>query len=226
VNAALGVKSVADLALTKNQVVIGGLSPGSSRDLRMLASLEALGIRDYRYVVGYTGTQPARLALLRNEVNLSDEAVVAIAVDLSHEVKAGRIIPLMQTGLMRHGKRIPDPSVPSLPIAQDAIVAVKGESVRQSIEFRGMMLVDSMNALGRAVLAPPGIEPDAGKSLRYALGQLNKDPQFQEAARRLGDGPELELISGSEAQDFAQEITVLIKSNPGAISYLEGKVKK
>ncbi len=57
--------------------MIGGLSPSASRDLRMRSFLEALGIRDYKYVTGYRGTQPIRIALQRNEVNLSDESVVA-----------------------------------------------------------------------------------------------------------------------------------------------------
>src|SRR5262249_2300391 len=157
---------VADLLRTKNQIVIGGLSLGSARDLRMRAALEALGIHDYRYVVGYTGTQPVRVALLRNEVNLSDEAVMAIAIDLAAEVKTGAIVPLMQTGIVRNGKRVPDPSAPTVPVARDAVAAVKGEAVRQSVEFRGMTLVESMMALGRAVVAPPGIEPEAGKTLR------------------------------------------------------------
>ena len=88
-NKILCVKNTADLLTTKTQVVIGGLGPNSSRDLRMRAFLDALGVRNVKYVSGYRGTLPARNALLKGEVNFSDESVVALAVDLASEVKDG-----------------------------------------------------------------------------------------------------------------------------------------
>ena len=226
VNDQVGVKSLADLVNTKKQIVVGGLSPTASRDLRMRSFLEALGIRNYKYVTGYRGTRPIRHALQSNEVNLSDESVVALATDLASDVKAGKVVPLAQSGLTRNGERVPDPRVPMVPIAQDAIIAVKGEAVRKSVEFRAMVLVESMVSLGRAVFAPPGIDPAAGKLLRDAVGKLNKDSAFQKDARRLTGGTEMELIAGATAQRFAQEITGLVKSDPEAIAYLENKAKR
>ncbi len=223
-NDALGVKSVADLVATKNQVVIGGLSPGSARDLRMRSFLEALGIGGYKYVAGYSGTQPVRLALLRNEVNFSDESIVALAVDLAPEVKAGKIIPLVQTGVTRNGKRVPDRSV-AIPTAQDAVTSVRGEGARNSVAFRGMLLIETMMTLGRAVLAPPGIDPVAGRALRSAVNRLREDAQFLQAAQKVAQSEDAELLGGDEAQEVAREITELVKADPEAIAYLERKAK-
>ncbi len=140
-------------------------------------------------------------------------------------MKAGKIVPLAQSGLTRNGKRVPDPRVASLPTAQEAIVAIKGEAVRKTVEFRAMVLVESMVALGRAIFAPPGIEPAAGKALRDAVGKLDKDPAFQKDARRITGSTEMELIDGATADRFAQEITELIKADPESIAYLDAKAK-
>jgi tripartite-type tricarboxylate transporter receptor subunit TctC len=225
VNGSLGVKTVADLVTTKNQIVIGGLSAGSARDLRMRSFLESLGIRNYKYVAGYSGTQPVRLALLRNEVNFSDESIVALAVDLASEVKAGKIIPLVQTGINQGGKRVPDRSV-AIPTAQEAVVSVRGSSVKTKVEFRGMLLIETMMSLGRAVLAPPGIEPAAGSALRTAFDKLRDDAQFRQAAERVAASEDAEFISGADAQNVARDITNTIKSDPEAVDYLRSKAQK
>jgi len=222
----LGVRTAADLMKIDKQIVIGGLRPSSSRDLRMRSFLESLGITNYKYVTGYRGTRPIRIALMRNEVNFSDESVVALAVDLKSDFESGTIIPLGQSGLTRGNKRIRDPRVPGVPTAAEAIVAAKGESVRQSLPFRGMRMVESMVALGRAIVLPPGVDPAVAAMLRKAVDSLDTDPAFQRDAQRVTGGTRMELVKGADAQRFAVNIGDLVRKDTEAVQYLIGLTNK
>lgn len=225
-NRILGVKNTADLLKTKTQVVIGGLGPNSSRDLRMRAFLEALGIRNFKYVSGYPGTLPARDALIKGEVNFSDESVVALAVDMASLVKDGTVVPLVQTGLTRSGKLVVDPRVPDMPIAEDEVVRIKGPAVKKTVAYRALVMVTSMAAMGRAVMLPPGVDPAVAGALRKAVGALNTDPAFVKDSIKIMGGEKVELISGEDAQKFAEDIAAMATSDKEANEYLNALAKK
>jgi tripartite-type tricarboxylate transporter receptor subunit TctC len=225
-NKILGVKTAADLLTTKTQVVIGGLGPNSSRDLRMRAFLDALGVAKYKYVSGYPGTLPARQALIKGEVNFSDESVVALAVDMASLVKDGTVVPLVQTGLTRAGKLVPDPRVPKMPIAEDEVVRLKGPGVRKSVAYRALVMVTQMAAMGRAAMLPPGVDPATAGALRKAFAALNTDADFIKDSIKVMGGERVELIDGEDAQKFAEQIAGLVKSDKEANAYLNAKAKK
>jgi tripartite-type tricarboxylate transporter receptor subunit TctC len=222
----LGAKAIGDLSKIDKQIVIGGLRPSASRDLRMRSFLEALGIKNYKYVIGYRGTRPIRNALLRGEVNFSDESVTALATGLASHVKDGTVIPLAQSGLTRGSKRIRDPRVPDLPTATEAMVALKGKAILDSVPLRGMRMVESMVALGRAILMPPGVDPNVAATVRAAVDSLDADPAFQKDAKRMTGGTKMELVKGADAQKFADNITTLVKADPAAVAYLRGLGRK
>ena len=52
----------------------GGLSSGSSKDVRFRLSFDLLGLQ-YDYVTGYSSSSTARLAVQRNEVQYHDETL-------------------------------------------------------------------------------------------------------------------------------------------------------
>lgn len=222
----LGIKSALNIGAARSQIVIGGLRPNSSRDLYMKSFLEAAGYRKYKYVIGYRGTAPIRAALLRGEVNFSTESAVALAKDLAPYVKDGSVVPLVQTGLTRNGKLVPDPRIPHVPLIGETVVALKGEAVKKTTAFRALNLIISMTVLGRGVFAPPGVDHAAGLALREAVGKLNGDAQFQKSARRLNGGTKMTLIDGATAQNLAKKITNLVKTEPAAHKYLEDMAKK
>ena len=221
VNSLLGVRSPADVTTARQQIVIGGLGQSSSRDLYMRSFLEAVGNRSYKYVKGYQGTLEVRNALFRQEVNFSTESVVALITDLASFVKDGSVVPLVQSGLTRQGKVVRDPALANVPTASEAVVAVKGDGVREAVEYRGMNLVISMFALGRAIMAPPGVDPAAGAALREAFDRLDTDPEYQRGATNLNGGIKMELTDGASAQTFAEDVARVVKSEPNALRYLE-----
>ena len=226
VHSGLGIRSPADIMKARTQIVVGGLAANSSRDLYMNTFLEAVGYKNYKYVKGYQGTLEVRTALLRQEVNFTTESVVALTTELASSIKDGSVVPLVQSGLTRRGKVIRDPALSNIPTAEEAVVAVKGEDTRNAVEFRGMNLVISMFALGRAIFLPPGADLAAGAALRDAVGKLDADPDFQRAATNLNGGIKMELTDGATAQTFAEDVAHLAKSDPTALRYLEDMAQR
>ena len=225
VHKSLAVKSARDLLNSGKELVIGGLRPNSARDLRMRAFLEALGIKNYKYVSGYGGTAAVRQAILRGEVNFSDEAAAAIVTSLRSPLEDGTIVPFVQTGLTRDGKRVPDPRLADVPLAEETVVALRGEAVRSSVEYRAMRAVIGMVALGRAIILPPGVDTDAVSAWRDAIAKLNSDADFQRHAAKQSGGVEMILTSGAESQALAREVSELVTKDPQALSYLEKLAK-
>jgi tripartite-type tricarboxylate transporter receptor subunit TctC len=221
----LGVASAADLLTVKARLVLGGLRPNSSRDLWMMTFLEAIGRKDYKYVAGYQGTREIRNALARGEVNFSTESVVALATDMAADVKQGNIVPLVQSGLTKDNKMVPDPRLPKVPVAGD-FVPLLNRNAEKSIEYRAMNLVISMFALGRAVFAPPGIDHAAGETLRMAFTKMAADPEFQQRAAKMNGGENMDVTDGAEAQKFAENIARLVKAHPDALAYLNALSKE
>jgi hypothetical protein len=114
-----------------------------------------------------------------------------------------------------------DPALATIPTAEEAVLAVKGEATRNALEFRALNLDIAMFALGRAIFSPPGVDAAAGAALRDAVGKLDADPDFQKAASNLNGGIKMELTDGATAQTFAEAVIRLAKSDPTALRYLE-----
>ena len=221
----LGVRTPADLAKARQQIVVGGLTNYSPRDLHMRAFLEAAGHKKYKYVSGYQGTLPIRIALLRGEVNFNDESALTMITDLAPYIKDGSIVPLVQSGVLQDGRKVRDPQLPHVPTAHEAVIALRGEAIRKTVEYRAFDLVASMISLGRGIFMPPGVDPAVAATLRTAFGKLNDDPEFQKSAAKLTGGPKMELTGGAVAQKFAENFTSLATSDPAALQYLENMAK-
>ena len=221
----LGIRTPADIAKAKQQIVVGGLTNYSPRDLHMRAFLEAAGDRNYKYVSGYQGTLPIRIALLRGEVNFNDESALTMITDLVPYIKDGSVVPLVQSGVLHEGRKIRDPQLPQVPTAHEAVIALRGAAFRKSVEYRAFDLVASMISLGRGIFLPPGVDPPVAAALRAAFGKLNSDPEFQKSAAKLTGGPPMELTDGAAAQAFAESFTGLATSDQAALKYLEDMAK-
>lgn len=225
VRKSVGIFSAADLAKASRELVIGGLRPNAARDLRMRAFLEAMGVKDYKYVSGYRGTAPVRQAFLRGEVNFSDEAVSAVVTSLHSALADGMVVPLVQTGLTRDGKRVRDPRMPNVPLAENTVIAIRGKAAAKSVAYRGMHAIIQMVALGRAIFLPPGVPREIVETWRDVIAKVNADPDFQRDAAKQTGGAKMLLTSGAEAQMLAEQITHIMGKDPEAVAFLDRLAK-
>jgi tripartite-type tricarboxylate transporter receptor subunit TctC len=218
-NASLGVKTAADLPRATGEIVAGGLSPDSSKDLTLRTYLNMFGLK-YRYVTGYPGQADINLAFRRGEVNYAEESLTSWATNGAQFVKEGTAFPTSQRGILRGGQIVRDPRVREIPTHLEAGVELKGEPVKQSIEYRAMTIISQMNSLLRAIVYPPGVNAEMVEAMRQGVATTFADPEFQATAERQL-GFQFVFVSGHEAQDQSQIIMQQAREDAEALDYLK-----
>jgi len=83
-----GIKSVGDLPKATGPIILGGTQVGSIKDMSLLAAVNLLGIKT-KYVTGYGGSGPARLAFERGEINFTQESAATISTSVISWVRQG-----------------------------------------------------------------------------------------------------------------------------------------
>src|SRR5215471_7878379 len=88
-----GLSEPSDIAKAQG-LVAGGLGAENAKDLLIRLALDMLGV-PYRYVTPFPGSQAARLALLRNEINFFSESPPSYrAVIAPTLVQEGSVLPI------------------------------------------------------------------------------------------------------------------------------------
>ena len=132
--------------------------------------LNALVGAKFKVVSGYPSSGPGMLAMERGEVDAAATSwaiVKSQRMDWINQGKARIILQFLPT-------RSPDlPDVPAL-----------GEYGQSEQDKQILNLYASGGALGRYVIAPPGVPADVAKVLRDGLMAMVKDPEFLAETRK------------------------------------------
>jgi len=214
----LGAKTARDLLSTSQEIVVGGLSPDSSKDLRMRVLLNLLGLK-YRYVTGYPGTAEIVLALRRGEVNLGDDSLTSWVTNVMPLVREGSVYPLAQMGIIKGGQIVRDPRVADIPTYSEILLETKGDAVRQTLEYRAMNTLIGVGSMLRALVYPPGVDAAVVEVMRQAVADTFASPDFQAAAEKQL-GFQFEFVPGGEAQELAGKIVKDANDDPEPLDYL------
>jgi tripartite-type tricarboxylate transporter receptor subunit TctC len=189
-----GLKTAADILKAEN-VIVGGLTADSSKDLLERLTLDQLGVK-YKYVTGYTSNSTARLALQRGEINFFAESPAGYRSVVEPSLIAkGDAIPLYYDPAW-NGSRYSDPAqVRGLPMKpyQEFFKDVKGRepSGKMWDIYRHVLAVNG--AMQRMVVMPPKVPKEAIAAVREAVQALNQDKEFaSEAEKALGYVPDYE----------------------------------
>jgi tripartite-type tricarboxylate transporter receptor subunit TctC len=183
-----GTRTATDIAKATG-VVAGGLTAGSTKDLRIRMTLDILGV-PYKYVTGYGSNSPARLAFERGEINFFAESPPAyLSVVEPTLVRPGKAAPVFyDTGY--NGESIIEPKqVQGLPILSfhELYKQINGTMPSGQL-WEAYLFVNSVNnAMQRMVALPPGTPQVAVDALRAAVRSLNGDKEFAaEALKSVG----------------------------------------
>ncbi len=152
------------------------------------AIMKQFGGLKFKIICGYPGTASLPIALARGEIDMVTGAWPAWKN--RSEVTTGEVKPIIQSGLARH-KELPD-----VPLMQEVISDPIGKQVAQ--------FMSAGSAIGRALIAPPGVPAERIAALRNAFDQLVKDPQFLQQAAAAD--AELDPKSGLETQGISNAI--------------------
>ena len=219
VSPSVGARTMRDLATTSAEIVAGGLSPDSSKDMAVRTALNLMGAK-YKYVTGYPGNSDIRAAFQRGEVNYVEESLTGWFTGVAPLVSAGNAIGLAQRGTARGGQIVRDSRVADIPTYLEVAVDLKGEAVKQSVDYRAMVSLIAMSASSREIVYPPGTDPAVVETMRKAMVDTFADAEFQAAAEKML-AFQIDFLPGAEAQDLAERIVRDASQDPDALEYLK-----
>jgi tripartite-type tricarboxylate transporter receptor subunit TctC len=175
---------------------LAGTGPGSIAETvpRLLNSL--IGTR-FKLVSGYPASSEAMLAMERGEIDGASSSWAAVKVGKQNWLREKKIRIILQTT----PERIPElPETPSL-----------GEIGNTPEDKQVFALYASGSAIGRSLLAPPGIAAERVTALRAAFQAMVADPEFVADLQRTN--VELAPLSGEQVA----ELVVRTLSVPAAV---------
>jgi len=219
INPDLGVKDLKDITQATSEVVFGGLSPDSSKDLGARSMLNTLGVK-YKYVSGYNGNADFRAAFQRGEINFAEESLTGWFTAVVPMIQAGQALPMGQRGVLKNGQLVRDSRIPDIPTYTEVAVAARGEGVKQTIDYRALNALIAMNVTAREIVYPPGVDPALVEIMRKAVADTFEDPEFIASAEKTL-GFHQEFMPGAEAQALSERVLQQSQEDPEAIDYLK-----
>jgi tripartite-type tricarboxylate transporter receptor subunit TctC len=180
-------KTVADMKRTSLNV---GCSGKTTQSYQVAAIMKNLAGLQFKIVCGYPGSAEYVLALNRGEIDMVSSAWNQWRSVHPNEIADGTFVPVIQTGLKRNRE------IPDVPLMQEL---VDDPTNKRVIEF-----YSAGSAIGRALLAPPGVPADRLAALRQAFNKMVVDSDFLREAERVK--AEIDPTPGIEVQKYANDI--------------------
>jgi tripartite-type tricarboxylate transporter receptor subunit TctC len=153
----------------RTETSLAGTGPGSIAETvpRLLNAL--IGTK-FKLISGYPASNEAMLAMERGEVEGASSSWAAVKVGKQGWLREHKIRIILQTAPQRHSEL---PDAPSL-----------GEIGNTPEDRQVFALYASGSAIGRALLAPPGLPADRVRALRDAFEAMVQDAEFVADIRR------------------------------------------
>jgi tripartite-type tricarboxylate transporter receptor subunit TctC len=182
-----GIATIDDLR--NREIPVGGTG-GTASTTVIPFLLNKLAGTKFKIVSGYKGAYDVVLAMERDEMQMvAGIGLATTEVRFGKQIKDGTIRVILQSGLGRH------PDIPNVPNID--------EFGRTDEEKQMLALFASTAAIGRSLVAPPGVPADRIAALRQAVADTIADPELRK---------------------FSAEHTIMIE--PGTAAEVEATVKK
>ena len=181
-----GLKVPGDIMRAQN-LVAGGLSVDTSKDLRMRLGLDMLGV-PFKYVTGYRSSAPARLALERGEISMLSESPSSYrSLIVPGLVDTGMVIPIWWDDVSTDEsppkqKQMEGLTIPTFPELYKQIKRVMPSGPLWDA-YRTIFDVNS--TLQRLIALPPSAPKEASEALSRAIVAMNGDKEFEQDAMKV-----------------------------------------
>lgn len=172
-------------ATTAAPVKVGAPGMGSSNFYEAVLLTESLGI-PIDIITGYETANEVSMAIMRGEI----DAATGSYSSVMDTVKSGDMVAVSHYGAIDMPDLAKVPKVTALP--------VKAKEGKEMID-----LVLSLNNVGRAMVAPPGLPADRQKFLEEVLKKCVDDPAFRAIAKK--QEMEVVYLPGLQAKALAQK---------------------
>jgi tripartite-type tricarboxylate transporter receptor subunit TctC len=173
-----------DEILAGTPMQIGSAGAGSDPQIFAVALNSVLGTK-LKLVSGYPGMNEILLAMRKGEVDgVIGYSWSVASLGSADLLKSGKLKLVMQAALQKHK------ALPNVPLVMDL---VKNEDDRKVFD-----LIFSRQAMGRPMVAPPGLDPGVGDALRQAFASAMHDPELIAECDKLN--MEINFMSGEDVQ--------------------------
>jgi hypothetical protein len=180
----LGAKGSADIGSLKGKELVMGANNATGGDLRVLLSLDGLGLKAQE-VFGLNRGD-ARPSFERGEFNLNFDSTAAYQVQVRPMVESGVAVPLFTFGIADDsGKIVRDPLVPDVPTYNEVFKAANGKEP-DGPEYKAWLAMFNLNIMAAKGLAlPAGTPKDIVDTYNEAIKQVIAafdDPKIKDQA--------------------------------------------
>jgi tripartite-type tricarboxylate transporter receptor subunit TctC len=187
-SSALGVSGARDIAKLKGQALTFGGNGPTAAELRMIATLDLLGLQQVKYVWGIA-RGPTRLAFERGEFNINYDTTPGYLKNASKLVKAGKATPLFALGVLdEKGNLVRDPNFPDLPSFVEAYEIMHGKKPAGA-GYEAWKAILQMGVMAnKSILLPAGTPQPIVDAWRAAARKTLDDPEFEKNAAKVVEG--------------------------------------
>lgn len=167
VRAGQGVKTFKDTLSRK--IIVGCTGAGSQSYIMPRAMMHLLGAK-FQMICGYRGSAAMTLALVRGEIQAQSSAWASWRIRYLDEIRAGKLIPLVQVGLER------EKELPNLVLMHELTNDPEKKQILKFLSIGG--------SIGRSFSAPHGIPADRLAALRASFAKMVRDPALLAEAKK------------------------------------------
>ncbi|MFQ5850748.1 MAG: hypothetical protein ACE5JU_09190 [Candidatus Binatia bacterium] len=211
----LGVRKGEDIVkVDPSRIAVSGRTlTGSS--LGDVLGLELLGIKGYKFIVGYLGSAKMALAFFSGEISYVGGTGLHHALGKAglyrSAINEGKAFLLWQSGVITpEGKVIRQPGT-DVPTIAEIYEKIHGKPPSGPIWEAYKLMGPILRSLNRMLIFPPGVPADRVATVREALRKLYSDPAYVKEWERIF-GLKLNFIPGEEADKIARK---LVEPSPG-----------
>jgi tripartite-type tricarboxylate transporter receptor subunit TctC len=172
-----GIKDSTDF-IKAPSIIYGGQQPGLILDMYGRLALDLLNVK-YNYISGYKGAADIRLALDRNEINVTTHGLQGYRSGVEPTlVKAGKAVPLWYFQARdKDGKFFPSELAKDIPTFEG--VFSKAGGIPHSLQWQALELLSDLHtSVTNLVWGPPGMDQAARNELEKAFLSTMNDKEF------------------------------------------------
>jgi len=186
----LGIKNGADITkVDPSKIVVSGRTLTGASFLTDVLGLELLGVKDYKYVVGYPGTAQMAMAFFSGEISYVGGTglhhVLGKAGRYHSAVKEGKAVLLWQTGVLTPEGELVRSAGTSVPSIGEIYQQIHGGKPEGKVWEAYKLTGPAARTLNRSLTLPPGVPADRVKALREAIKSLYNDPEYIQEWERI-----------------------------------------
>src|SRR4051812_41260925 len=165
VGVAFAQSGITSIETARTREIPSGGTGGTASSTVVPFLLNKLAGTHFRLIAGYKSANEVLLAMERGEVDMvGATGISTIMAKHAARLKDGTVRLIYQSALMRH------PDIPNVPTIGELGT---GDEEKQILD-----LFSSGSAIGRALIAPPGLSADRAGVLRRALAVTLADPEL------------------------------------------------